>query len=52
VIAVAASFRVVHAVMNEAGHVRGVPGHEKRAAVVVGEGESSRASFGERETTR
>lgn len=38
------------AVMNEAGRVRGVPGDEKRAAVVVGEGESERTSFGERET--
>jgi hypothetical protein len=39
-------------VMNEAGQVRGVPGDEKRAAVVVGEGDGSRASFGERETLR
>lgn len=39
-------------VMNEAGRVRGVPGEEKRAAVRVGEGESSRGDFGERETLR
>jgi hypothetical protein len=39
-------------VMNEAGRVRGVPGEEKRAAVVVGDGEPENASFGERETLR
>ena len=40
------------AVMNEAGRVRGVAGDEKRAAVVIGEGEGSRADFGERENLR
>ena len=36
-------------VMNEADRVRGVPGDEKRAAVMVGDGETNGASFGERE---
>ena len=36
-------------VMNEAGQVRGVPGEEKRAAVVVdGGGDEAKESFGER----